>query len=84
MITIFNRRELTVTFSMEEQTKIRNLLDSHNVNYYIKVINMFAQGSSRGHIGSPGLNMNAAYEYKFYVHKDHFEIAQAILAGRYR
>lgn len=83
MITIFNRKELTIVNTMEQQAKIRDLLASHSVRYYIKVINRFTQGSSRGHTGSFGINMDAAYEYTFYVHKDDFATAQAILAGRY-
>ncbi len=84
MITIFNRKELTIAISMEQQVKIRGLLDAHNIGYYIKVFNMFTRGSSRCHTGSFGINMDTAYEYKFYVHKDDFETAQAILSGRIR
>lgn len=84
MITIFNRRELTIANSIEQQTKIRDLLASHNIRYYIKVFNRFSRGLSRGHTGTLGINMDAAYEYTFYVYKDDFEIAQAILAGRYK
>lgn len=79
VITIFNRKELTIANTMEQQAKIRSLLASHNIRYCIKVVNRFTQGSSRGHTGSFGINMDAAYEYTFYVHKSDFETAQAIL-----
>jgi len=84
MITIFNRKELTIANSMERQANIRNLLASHNIRYHIKVFNRFTHGSLRGHTGSFGINIDAAYEYTFYVHKDDFETAQAIIVGKYR
>jgi len=67
---------------MGRQANIRNLLDSQNMRYSVKVFNRLARGSTRGYTGSFGLNMDAAYEYTFYVHKDDFETAQAILAGK--
>lgn len=82
MITIFNRRELTMTYSMAQQAKIRDLLASHNIAYSIKVFSRLARGASRSHTGSLGINMDAAYEYRFYVHKADLEKARAVLAGR--
>ena len=83
LIIIFNRKGLTIANTMEQQAKIRDVLASHSVKYYIKVVNRFAHGSSSGHTGSFGLNMDAVYEYTFYVHNDDFETAKAILTGRY-
>jgi len=82
MITIFNRKELTIVNSTKKQVKIRECLDSHDIKYSLKVVYMYAQLSSRGHIGSFGQTMDSAYMYTFYVHKDDFDAAQAILAGR--
>ena len=39
MLTIFNRRELITTSSLEEQSKLRTLLSAHNIPYTIKLIN---------------------------------------------
>ena len=36
MITIFNRKELWTTFSMEEQASIRSLLADNGIDYSIK------------------------------------------------
>ena len=83
VITIFNRKELTVTFSMEQQANIRDLLAASNIRYYVKVFNTIAHGSPRGYMGSFGINMDAAYEYTFYVHRDDYEMACAVLAGNY-
>jgi len=77
MITIFNRKELTITYSMEQQAKIRELLSAHKIDYYLKVVNR-----NRARTGSFGLNMAVAYEYIFFVQKKDYAWAQAILAGR--
>ena len=39
MITIFNRRELCIVFSMAEQSNIRGKLFANNINNYIKTVN---------------------------------------------
>jgi len=82
MIKFFNRKELTMVNTMEQQAEIRDLLASHNIRYYIKVNNRFSHGSCRGRTGSFGISMDAAYEYTFYVYKDDYEIAKAILSGK--
>jgi hypothetical protein len=80
MITIFNRRELTNTFSMEQQARIRELLSAHKINYILNVINML--GPNHVRMGTFGQNMSCAYEYKFYVHKKDYELAHAVITGR--
>lgn len=39
MITIFNRKELIITFDMQRQAKIRELMAQYSIQYSIKVIN---------------------------------------------
>lgn len=76
MITVFNRKQLTVTFSMEEQNKIRNILSSNGIDYRVKTINRmspspFAAGT-RSRTGTFGQDLNTMYEYAIYVKKqDH-------------
>ncbi len=77
MITLFNRRELTITDSMERQAEIRELLSKHHIDYKMTVSNR-GGGQSRG---SFRLNMDYIYEYRFYVHKDNLELAQAAIHG---
>jgi len=84
MITIFNRKELAIVNTMKEQAEIRDLLVANNIRYYTKVYNRFSHGSSRGRTGSLGVNMDAAYEYTIYVHKDYYETAHAVLSGKIR
>lgn len=39
MITIFNRREICLTYSVKEQSKIRKELSQNNIKYHISTIN---------------------------------------------
>ncbi len=80
MITIFNRKELTITFSMEEQSRIRNLLSAQKIDYTIKFI---CGSSSRARMGPMGGSMAIAHESIFYVHKNDYQMAQAVIANEY-
>ena len=56
MLTIFNRRELLNTFSMEEQNRVRDILSQHRIDYRIKTVNptagFAAAGGGRARTGS--------------------------------
>lgn len=83
MITIFNRKELCIVFSMEEQTRISGILSTNNIDYYLRTINRmspspFSMGA-RGRRGTFGQNMDFNYEYIFYVHKKYFETAKYLI-----
>ena len=69
MITIFNRRELCIVFSMTEQSDIKNILSKNNIDYRIRIVNRmspspFSMGTRR-RFGSFGQNMDLNYEYIF-------------------
>ena len=84
MITIFNRRELTTTFSMKGQDEIREKLRSNKIEYRIRTVNRNSPspfGSSRARTGTFGNNMDLAYEYVFYVHKNDLSTAKAVIQG---
>lgn len=81
MITFLNRRELTITYSMEEQARIRESLNAHGIPYQMKLVNQLGS-ASRARMGTVGLNMASLTEYIFYVHKEDYEQARAVLAGR--
>lgn len=83
MITIFNRKELRIVFSMKEQMDIREALSNNNIDYYIRTINrmspsIFSRGT-RGRSGSFGQNIDLNYEYIFYVHKKDYDRARHII-----
>ncbi|WMI81701.1 hypothetical protein [Anaerotignum sp. MB30-C6] len=79
MITIFNRKELCITYSMEEQAKIRDVLSSYNIDYSLSTLGNLHISNSRG---VPGMQDFTQTQYKFYVKKSDYEEAIAILNGK--
>lgn len=82
MITIFNRKELLVIFDMKHQGDVRDMLSANGIDYSINVTNRHNAalfGSSRGRVGSFGMNQNFAYEYKIYVHKKDYDKALRLI-----
>ena len=83
MLTILNRRELLTTCSMEEQNRVRNILAQNHIDYRIKTVNPSARatfaGSGRSRTGSFGVDVNCAYQYYIYVHKDDYALAQSLI-----
>lgn len=77
MITLWNRRELTVTQSLQRQAEIREALSAANIKYYLKTVNMAPVSRSR--TGMLGLNPDYLMEYLFYVHKNDYERAQFLI-----
>ena len=73
MITILNRKELFLTFSMEECSRIKNILCDNNIEFYIKTSTR--DFWNRRRTGSFGVNMNYNYEYKFFVKGSDYEKA---------
>lgn len=85
MITIFNRKELIMTTSMEEQVRVCDILAAKGIDYTIKLINRqspSAFSNNRARIGSFGENMDYAYEYTIYVHKNDLDEAAAYIHGK--
>lgn len=78
MITIFNRKEVMNTFSMEQQSKIREILRNNDIDYKYKVINL--NNANRGHGMSLGMNEDYSREYYIYVHKKDYDRAQFIIS----
>lgn len=83
MLTVFNRRELLVTHSMEEQARVRDILAQNHIDYRVRVVNPTARatlgGSDRGRVGSFGVDMDRAYYYYIYVHKNDCARAQSLI-----
>ena len=65
MITIFNRKQLLLTYDLNIQAKIRNILAENNIDYVLNPI--MNTWSLRGP------------EYKFYVHRNDFEQAEWLI-----
>lgn len=79
MVNMFNRKELLITYSSEEQARVRNILADNGIDYYTKTMNRmspspFAAGM-RARTGSFGIDHKAVYEYRIFVKKEDFERA---------
>lgn len=70
MITIFNRKQLIITYDMTVQSKVRDILMANNVDYSINPI-MGWYGSIQA-------------EYKIYVHKKDYEQASYLIKDVFR
>ena len=66
MITIFNRKQLMITYDMVLQAKIRDILAANNVDYICKPLMLSAR-------------MNTYPEYKIYVKKEDYDYACFLL-----
>ena len=79
MITIFNRKELLITYDMNKQSEVRTILQNHKIEYSVKVKNLLSptplSSGSRGHMATPGVDIKKSYEYKIYVKKLDYERA---------
>ena len=74
MITIFNRKELIFTYSMEQQAQIRSLLAANNIPYYIKT-----DTGTNTVFGSGHGNPTVSCQYRIYVHKDDYDRSVGII-----
>ena len=85
MITIFNRKEVCITYDMKRQAEIRNILQGANIDYIIRTKNrtetMLVRGGTRAYTGSWGNRQMMDYEYHIYVHKDDYERALYLMRG---
>ena len=78
MITVFNRKELHLTYDMNERVRICDILRANNIAYYTKTVNTTASSfghSRRADYGTLGLNTDYMYEYHIYVHKKDYDTA---------
>ncbi len=70
MITIFNRKQLIITYDITIQSKIRSILETNNIDYTINPI--------MGLYGSPQA------EYKICVRKKDYEQACYLMKDVFR
>ncbi|WP_242647758.1 hypothetical protein [Lacrimispora saccharolytica] len=88
MISIFNRKELFITYEMRKQAEVRELMAQNKIPYSIKVINRKSpsifEAGSRARTGTFGENLQLEYEYIIYVKKTDYDKANALLNGRIR
>ncbi|MBQ8798439.1 MAG: hypothetical protein IJZ55_02610 [Lachnospiraceae bacterium] len=83
MITLFNRKELTVTFDLNEQARIRKVLAEEGIDYTVKTVNRlnsspFSSGS-RVRTGTYGQNTEVMIEYIIYVKRAEYDRALCLI-----
>lgn len=82
MLTIFNRKELYVTFSLEDKSRIEDILDANSIRCYTRAVSRSGGfGGSRARTGTMGQQMGMEYEYKIYVSRTDYEKARAFVKG---
>ncbi len=83
MLTVFNRKELLTTWSMEEQVRVREVLAKNGIDYRIRTVNPSARSaaasSGRSRMGSFGVNSDCAYQYYIYVHRRDYDRARSLI-----
>ena len=73
MITIFNRKELIITPSLEAFTKAKTILAQNGIDYTWKVLDLTAH--NWGHSTQIGIDQNFSKLYYIYVRKKDYEEA---------
>jgi hypothetical protein len=76
LITIFNRKELIITYSLEKETKIRSLLSAHNIDYTISTLGNIMRNITPSHMN---IRVDTPTEYRIYVKKKDYEKAVHLL-----
>ncbi len=83
MITIFNRKELFITFDMQKQAEVRQILQANGIDYQVKVINRKSASpvwsGTRAYTGTLREDLSKMYEYRIFVHKDDYEQAVSVM-----
>ena len=76
---LFSKAELLCTFSSQSYYQTIDILNDNHIPYDSKVVNQQSSssiGSTRGRVGSLGINQDCQYLYYIYVHKKDLEKAK--------
>ena len=76
MLTVFNRKEVLLTYSLKDQADAKEILSNNGIKYRIKSKSNQG-GKVCSHFGGGVAN---AYEYRIFVHKDDWPKAKYLLA----
>lgn len=74
MITIFNRKEILITYTLEEIAKVRDSLVTQNIDYIIVTKSHYSYGYTHG----------LSYEYRIYVKRKDYDLAYAVVNSSFR
>ena len=84
MITIFNRKEVFSTFSMEAQSKARAALERYGIDYIVNTSGGMARNYGSGSIAVDrfGTNPSLNIQYRIYVKKDGYRKGRGRRSGK--
>ena len=77
LITIWNRKEVCITRDLNRMNAVRDILSEHGIDYITRTNSTSDPGR---HHAVPNVNVDYAYEYRIYVHKNDYEAAKNWLA----
>ncbi|BAL00179.1 hypothetical protein OBV_29800 [Oscillibacter valericigenes Sjm18-20] len=83
MITIFNRRELITLVSTKKFYNVREALAAAGIPSAVRMRGA-ARAGERARCGIPGVQADAMYTYRIYVHRDDYEKAAAAMGTALR
>ena len=81
MISLLNRREVTVTHDMNRLNQLREKLDGAGIEHIVRNKRNRTFTAGRSH-GVPNVDADYAYEYGIYVHRDDYQKARDLLFTR--
>lgn len=81
MIHMFNRAELMVTYDLSRLYQVCEGLADAGIDYIYRTKDLASPTmfSSRGHVGTCGINHDARVEYKIYTRREDVGRARAVL-----
>ena len=80
MVTVFNRKELFLTTDTAVYGRICQQLEDAGIQFDVTSRNIFTNGWDDPRTGRPSTGV--IFEYKIYVRKKDFELAQGAMATR--
>ena len=75
MIHLFNRKELLLTTSLEQQAKIRDTLAANGIECFVKA-RSHVGGFARSRTVIPSMKQEFLYQYYIYVKRTDYEKAK--------
>ena len=78
MMTLFNRKELIVVFSVKRLYALQAALDAAGIPYHTKFATPLGRVGGRNR-GSVFQEPDSAHDYRIYVHRDDYDRAVAAI-----
>ncbi|MBC8588267.1 hypothetical protein [Paratissierella segnis] len=82
MISLWNRKEVFIGYSMKNFNKCREILNLNKIRYIYRVVNPHGSkffGANRSYRSTFGEKIEYDYEYHIYVHRDDYEKAMKVI-----